>query len=146
MSELKEQLDIIKSIRRQGGFARKWSSDFQVGIPDIVAALPGIGAFFIEVKFERVTQWNFDRKVGTTPLQKICLQEITEAGGIAMIGVAIRGPSSKDRWLHLLPFDAERVARDDHGCFGVAIAWEPGVGYNVRSGVSQIIGGKTWSE
>lgn len=48
--ELKFQDYIIESYKRCGGYARKWATDMQVGLPDLCATLPEYGGHWSEVK------------------------------------------------------------------------------------------------
>jgi len=50
--ELNVQANILKSVIKGGGFGRKWASDFQVGVPDLILAMPGLGLWLCEVKHE----------------------------------------------------------------------------------------------
>lgn len=48
--ELKFQDHIIDSYKLAGGHARKWATDLQVGMPDLICSLLGYGCHLVEVK------------------------------------------------------------------------------------------------
>lgn len=89
--ETNDQLDIIKSIKAEGGYAKKWASRFVVGVPDLVGALPGVGNFLMEVK-----------KLGEKPTakQEHELKLNTAAGGLSFLTIV---EHKKFIRLHLYP-------------------------------------------
>jgi hypothetical protein len=80
-SELKWQTKIIKRIRDEGGYARKWATQFAVGVPDLITigAKP-VGAMFIECKFEKDWNTKVTRTIAFTPKQKAEAVLINEWG------------------------------------------------------------------
>lgn len=80
-TEGKDQLDIIKSIQTEGGYAKKWASMYGVGNPDLVCALPGIGNFLMECKM-------FDGELSAK--QGYELTEFSKAGGLSIIAIILR--------------------------------------------------------
>ena len=52
--ELKFQDHLIDSYSRQGGYARKWASEWQGGVQDLICSIPPIGLHLIEVKHRHV--------------------------------------------------------------------------------------------
>lgn len=77
--ELREQTNIIKSVRQDGGYARKASNRFAIGIPDLTVALPPFAPCLIEVKTLGEVIDNFDRKVEVTDKQSEELKRFGEA-------------------------------------------------------------------
>ena len=83
MSENKFQARIVRSIRMQGGFARKWASEYNIGVPDLIGAIPTIGTFFMEVKL--FNSGIIDKKIGTTPIQRHTMHQMEAAGMLCMV-------------------------------------------------------------
>lgn len=93
-AELKFQDHIIASYRYQGGYARKWASDMQVGVPDLIAALPDFGCHLAEVKHR--PDWALDGQVRANPLdaaQARMARKYIE-GGSLVLGYVIIGTSN----------------------------------------------------
>ncbi len=65
-TELKFQNHIIDSYQNCGGRARKWASEWQKGMPDLICSLPGVGGHLLEVKHE--PEFGGIRKVIKNPL------------------------------------------------------------------------------
>lgn len=78
---------IRTQIKLAGGWSRKWSSNYLVGVPDIVAGHPNIGAFFIEVKLvdREFYPEKFDRKLNVTSNQTETLKNMAKAGMNAFV-------------------------------------------------------------
>lgn len=104
--EVEFQTKIIQAAKEQGGYGRKWSSQFQIGCVDLVFHLPKAGAVFMEVKLEK--GGDFNRKLGVTEKQQYELKNWQEAGALAIIAVVADG-GARDRWLWLLPPYTERL-------------------------------------
>lgn len=101
------QHQIIKAAREQGGHGRKWSSQFQVGVIDLVIALPTIGAVFMEVKREKMGSGSMDRALGVTEKQRLELFNWHTSGVLAVVGLVLDG-GARHRSLALLPWYTER--------------------------------------
>ena len=69
--ELDVQTKIIKSARREGGYGRKMSHKFAIGIPDLLIGLPPFIPALAEVKDIGVVVDNFARKIGVTDKQSL---------------------------------------------------------------------------
>lgn len=80
-TELKDQLDLINTIKKEGGYAKKWATHFAVGVPDLVCALPGVGNFLMEVKGPGSIP---------TPKQMYELTKFREAGGLSLLTIVTR--------------------------------------------------------
>ena len=114
--ELKDQRDIIASLKAQGGYGRKWASGFQVGCPDLICALPGIGAFLMEVKSFIVGTALWSIEIGKKKhenRQHYELEQIRKAGGLVMRGVVLHYPSNW-RELYLLDIDVKHMNHETH--------------------------------
>lgn len=81
MRENDDQTDIIRSIKAEGGFSKKWASRFGVGNPDLICALPGIGIFLLEVKTP-------EGKL--SPKQVFELEEWRKGGGKVYVAIVDR--------------------------------------------------------
>lgn len=68
--ELLVQTNIIKSVRKDGGYARKMSNRFLIGIPDLVLGLYPFGVCFAEVKDLGECGRTFNRKIPVTEKQR----------------------------------------------------------------------------
>lgn len=94
-AELNVQTNIIKSVRRDGGYGRKMSNRFSIGIPDLLVALPPFAPCVIEVKDFGEVADKFDRKVDVTEKQahemKVFSEpfEAAEWGRVAFVAVAL---------------------------------------------------------
>ena len=78
MIETAWQTELCKLFRSQGYYARKWASQWQKGVPDIIA----VGCnqvYFFEVKRIVVKDLaNFDKKLAVTPKQKVELTDLAK--------------------------------------------------------------------
>lgn len=120
-SEIEFQHRIIKAVKAQGGHGGKWSSQFQVGKPDLLLQIPTVGFVLMELKLERAGKGQeIKRKINITELQRVELKAWRRAGALAVIGVVFdRGP--RDRRLVVLPPDTEVYQSDllpPHGAQG----------------------------
>lgn len=82
--ELKLQTEIVKSLKKDGGYAHKRSHQYSAGIVDLLLALPSTGHTFIaEVKDLGEVVPNFSRKIDLTALQGDDLKQAAaiEGGG-----------------------------------------------------------------
>lgn len=104
--EVEFQTGIIRAAKEQGGYGRKWSSQFQIGCVDLVLHLPKAGAVFMEVKKEVGSK--FARKITTSPKQRHELSQWEKAGALSVVAVVADG-GARDRWLWLLPWHTERL-------------------------------------
>ena len=77
-----DQLDVIRSIKAEGGYAKKWAARFGVGNPDLICSLPDIGIFLLEVKTPKNSE--------PTGIQKYELEQWKKAGGLALVGIVVR--------------------------------------------------------
>lgn len=68
--ELDLQSQIIKSVRKDGGYGRKISHKFSVGIPDLLLGLFPFVPIIAEVKDFGVVTAKFDRQIDTTLKQE----------------------------------------------------------------------------
>lgn len=110
MKEVDFQRKICKRIEEQGGFGRKWSSEFQAGPPDLVLSHSQIGGVFLmEVKLIKSPPTHYRRDIGVTRLQNECMKEIHDAGGKVCIGLVHYFP--RRYWdLILLPWNTAKFA------------------------------------
>lgn len=77
--ELDLQTKICQSAKRDGGYGKKISHKFAVGIPDLLVALPPFAPCLIEVKdMGAIATAKFDRLIGITPKQQLELSRFSE--------------------------------------------------------------------
>lgn len=69
--ELDVQTKLIKSARRDGGYGRKLSHKFSIGIPDLLIGLPPFIPALAEVKDIGVVVDKFDKKLEVTEKQSL---------------------------------------------------------------------------
>ena len=121
-AELEVQSKIIMSVRKDGGYARKASNRFMIGIPDLVIALPPFAPCMVEVKDFGVVTDDFDRKVGVTPKQSYEMMLISKAYEDANLGrtafVAVSLVHKGKHRLVLAPHNIQRLshAYEKHPC------------------------------
>ena len=104
--ELKDQGDIIRSIKAQGGHARKWASGWQMGMPDIVACISSVGPFLMEVKQIEAPMPLPTIKLEVTDKQRLELKAFNAAGFMCCIGVVLHR-SKRTKWLFIEDWSAE---------------------------------------
>lgn len=112
--ELREQTNIVKSVRKDGGYGRKASNRFAIGVPDLTIALPPFAPCVIEVKDFGAVNDSFDRKIDVTDKQAYEMElfskpyEDQSLGRVAFIAVHLvhRG----EHRLVLLPRQASRLS------------------------------------
>lgn len=76
--ELDLQTQIIRSVRRRGGYGKKISHRFSVGIPDLLIGLYPFVPAIMEVKDFGVVSDKFDRRIDTTVKQEHELEQFTK--------------------------------------------------------------------
>lgn len=92
--ELQYQADIVKGIEAMGGWAKKLSNRFLVGIPDLGMVVRPFGHLIVEVKkVDHAPTTTREVDIGLTELQARNLRDIAGAGGNC--GVLIIGPGPK---------------------------------------------------
>lgn len=87
--ELKFQSHILDSYERAGGYGRKWATDLQVGVPDLIASLHGWGTHLIEVK-HRPT-WDGDEKSNPLNSKQIQIAKKFYNAGSLVLGAVVVG-------------------------------------------------------
>lgn len=92
MNELAYQSKLNAIIKQNGGYARKWATQFAVGVPDCIWVLNGVTAF-VEVKMVSVGP-SFDRKIAVTPKQVHELTRLQQAGANALVAVVLDNSKS----------------------------------------------------
>lgn len=103
MIEIDYQRKIVKRLQEEGAYARKWSTQHTVGVPDLIIATSNF-TFFDEIKLE--TDWykNTVRTIGFTEKQKLEAEKINAAGGVAIGTVVlvnkVEGKATKRVTLH----------------------------------------------
>ena len=135
--EIKHQSDIVHSVRKDGGYARKISSQFQVGLPDLLVHLPGFAPCVIEVKkIDSIKNEKFSRQFDhpTTDKQLLDLKTFNDSN-------ALRGQSSfivvaiehmKFRRLVICKFSETRLTNDYASDLNRWVDRQPGRYYDMK--------------
>lgn len=117
MSEKRRELvfqgHIIDSYKGAKGYARKWASEWQVGVPDLICSLRGSGGHLMEVKHR--PNW-CNKPVQDNPLepkqQEIC-KDYMVGGCLVLIAVVAGGEkTTKDARLFVYPAYYNRLLTD----------------------------------
>ena len=88
-NELSYQRKFIQVIKDHGGYAKKWSSTFAVGVPDLIVVFEGLTCF-VEMKLEKGWNKNTKRTIDVTPIQESELKGIVyRGGGIAVVALVV---------------------------------------------------------
>lgn len=99
--ELMFQDHIIRSYITCGGYAKKWSSEWVAGPPDLVCCLPGLEVHLVEVKHmpnmdpENPRQY----KNPMTPAQRLEAKKYGKAGGLVLLGVVAASSGARGSFL-----------------------------------------------
>lgn len=82
-NEVDWQTKIIKRIKKEGGYGKKWATQYNVGVPDLIL-IPNVWtSVFTECKLEKEWYKNTTRTIAYKPKQCVEAQEINKSGGIA---------------------------------------------------------------
>lgn len=106
--ELKFQDHIIDSYKLQGGHARKWATDLQVGMPDLICAIASIGVHLIEVKHRPTWRRGGEYTNPLTAKQQFEASKYKGAGGLVFGCVVIEGQDAIGSYLAI--FDPVRAS------------------------------------
>ena len=68
-NEVQWQHKIIKRVKSEGGWGRKWSSTYAVGVPDLLLAHPNFGLIAVEVKLEKLWVKDTARTMNLSDIQ-----------------------------------------------------------------------------
>lgn len=96
MKEVAWQSKIIKRLRSEGAYARKWATQYAVGVPDlIIVGMAGMNflqvsaSMFVEVKIEKNWGINTRRTINLSKKQIVEIAAIHKAGGIVRVMVVL---------------------------------------------------------
>lgn len=141
--ELTVQKNILTSVIKGGGFGRKWASDFQVGMPDLILAMPRLGTWLCEVKHEHEpapSMTGLSRIANhPTKIQRSILTDFYDAGARVLIlnsvAFAVGGSKTQIKVLVASSVDDDEqklyATNNGHNSEWLQIEWKPGVGYNM---------------
>ena len=116
--ELSLQTDILKSVKKDGGWGIKMTSRFLIGVPDLLVALWPFVPVLIEVKDLGEVTENFSLQLNVTPKQRHTLGQfdgiydsnITEYSPNRHVSLLMVGfKMGQERRLVALPWRAERL-------------------------------------
>lgn len=121
-AELSVQADLVKSVKKDGGWARKLSHRFMIGLPDLLVGMYPSAPFLAEVKDLGHVGENFRLKLGVSEKQRYELQQFN-AGYRAGVNWDTQGNASERyasvllvgwawgrmRWVAMLPWDATHL-------------------------------------
>ncbi len=123
-AELAVQTKIIKSVRQDGGYGRKCSNRFAIGVPDLLVALPHFAPCYIEVKDFGEVNDKFDRQVETTEKQSYELELFSKPYEVAGLGrVGFVAVSLIHRGEHRLVIGPREMARLSHEYEASPLMW-----------------------
>lgn len=112
------QRDIIKAVQDMGGWGKKLSNKFVVGIPDLGITLRPFGTVIVEVKkVDHASTTNRPTLTGLTELQSINLRDIWKSGGsCGVLLLAPGGPSGAIKtWAYPGPAETY-IPQEFHAC------------------------------
>jgi hypothetical protein len=142
--ELVFQSHILDSYANCGGYARKWASEWQVGVPDLICTLPDIGCHLVEVKHRPL--W-LSRPVWDNPLEpkqrEIC-KDYMKGGAIVFVGVISGGSKTTvDARLHVYPAYMNRMHVDMEGpsSFVQGVPYVGGKKFAMRTAINMALKG-----
>ena len=125
-NELKLQAEICKSVIEQGGWAKKLTNQFTIGIPDLLISLPGFIPCLAEVKDFGEVGDKFDRQIDLSPKQRhelLAFDKVNIGSAVLLIGLKWRNehylvalPPATQRLSHLYRDDAWRYRKRLTGC------------------------------
>lgn len=122
-AELAVQTKIIQSVRKDGGYGRKCSNRFAIGVPDLLISLQPFAPCYIEVKDFGVVSDSFDRKIDVTEKQAYELQLFSkpyEDAGLGRVGfLAVALVHRGAHRLVLTPREAQRLSDAYEGTPGM---------------------------
>lgn len=131
VKEVDWQYKIIKKLRGEGSYGRKWATQLTVGVPDLVLSFKSPffareGLYLCEVKLEKGWKKNTKRTIALKPKQADELNNALEASGRAFVLVVVyHGPL--DVWLAPVPVpprrEAMQITRDT--LLDGAFKWSP---------------------
>lgn len=100
--ELAWQRRFARRVTEEGGYGKKWSSTYAVGVPDLILGTPEIGLFVAEAKLEK--DWNMETKrtLALTDKQILELHRIAEGGGTTSILVFLE-QTPRECYVNLFP-------------------------------------------
>lgn len=112
--ELKFQDHICDSYAACHGYARKWATEWQVGMPDLVASLPHYGCHLAEVKHRPEFVMGGDYKNPLDPKQRQVARKYTEGGGLVFGLVVIESIKALESSLTIFDPSVETVCIRPH--------------------------------
>lgn len=109
MNELDFQATLTKSAKHLGGYGRKISSRFTVGIPDLLLAVPKFCPVLVEAKWMKDVKTGFDREVPTTGPQRETLAKYNAVIGLTWGFVIVGWFEGTRMWAACVPGDQKRI-------------------------------------
>lgn len=146
-NELAFQTNIIKSVRRDGGYGRKMSNRFAIGVPDLLIGLQPFPPCYVECKDLGEVVDRFDRTLGVTPKQREEMRLLSEPyeeqglGPRAFVAVAFKHRGKNI--MVLGPWKMERVSHDYEGVSEIWAERQVGLYYPIRPMLNYWLGDQT---
>lgn len=126
-TELKFQDHIIQSYKNYGGYGRKWASDMQAGVQDLIVTLPGRGVHLAEVKHR--PDWKdlmAEYQNPLTELQKKMAREYEAGGGLSIAYTVIGSTKAIGSYMAIHSATAPFIS------LGIFTPYVAGMGFNVK--------------
>lgn len=126
--ELRFQDHLIDSYKYYKGYARKWASEWQNGVMDLICTLPGVAVHLTEVKHRP----EFTGQTIKNPIEAIqreTAKSFINGGGdvlLCVIGNSTKAIGSYAYWFHPL---VETISTENCLYWG---KYEPGIGFPVH--------------
>ena len=102
MNEVGWQSKILKRIKKEGGWGKKWATSYTVGVPDLILSFEEKGVCVTEVKLEKDWNTNTKRTLKLTEKQLDNLNKIRDAGGLGFVTLVVDN-GSREQWVSIYP-------------------------------------------
>ena len=116
MKEISYQRQIVKSVKRSGGLARKQNHTTMVGVPDLIIWVPRYSPVEVEVKLIKDCTPGFKRKLDVTQKQTEKMRNVCELyeANMAFVLVIIEWRGSRVVSYSPMPFHTKTI--DNQTC------------------------------
>lgn len=94
IKEINVQTKVVKAVVEHGGFAKKMSHRFLVGVPDLMVKLPDLPVALVEVKFDEHPKKSLTYTTEITHPQRAFLRESRAAGIPSLVLTVLRSDTA----------------------------------------------------